>query len=55
MTSTALTVHSRLFEWKLIGKKEMYIPYHNYSFDDESLDYDTLLHCGSPQPGLLAL
>ena len=38
------------FEWKLIGKKEMYIPYHNYSFDDESLDYDTLLPVGHPNP-----
>lgn len=38
------------FDWKLIGKKEMYIPYNNYSFDDESLDFDTLLHTGHPNP-----
>jgi hypothetical protein len=38
------------FDWKLIGKKEMYIPYHNYSFDDESLDYETLLPVGHPNP-----
>jgi hypothetical protein len=38
------------FDWQLIGKKEMYIPYHNYSFDDESLDYDTLLPVGHPNP-----
>jgi hypothetical protein len=38
------------FDWKLIGKKEMYIPYHNYSFDDESLDHDTLLPVGHPNP-----
>ncbi|QFU77348.1 DUF1329 domain-containing protein [Halioglobus maricola] len=31
------------FEWKLIGLQEMYIPYHNYQFDDPSLDYDELL------------
>ena len=40
----------KMFDWKLVGKKEMYIPYHNYSFDDESLDYDTLLPVGHPNP-----
>jgi hypothetical protein len=31
------------FEWKLIGRQEMYIPYHNYAFDDPGLSYDELL------------
>jgi hypothetical protein len=31
------------FEWKLIGRQEMYIPYHNYKFDDPNLSYDELL------------
>ncbi len=31
------------FDWKLLGKKEIYIPYHSYKFDEPGLDYDTLL------------
>jgi uncharacterized protein DUF1329 len=31
------------FDWKLIGHKEVFIPYHNYRFDDPSLSYDELL------------
>ncbi len=31
------------FEWKLIGRQEMYIPYHNYAFDEPGLDYKVLL------------
>lgn len=31
------------FEWNLVGKKEIYIPYHSYKFDDPNVDYDTLL------------
>tara|TARA_R110002049_G_scaffold309203_1_gene518535 strand:+ start:5536 stop:6924 length:1389 start_codon:yes stop_codon:yes gene_type:complete len=31
------------FEWTLIGRQEMYIPYHNYDFDEPDLSYDTLL------------
>lgn len=31
------------YDWKLIGKKEMYIPYHNYKFDTAGVDYKTLL------------
>lgn len=31
------------YDWKLIGKKEVYIPYHNYAFDDASWTYDKLL------------
>jgi hypothetical protein len=31
------------FEWKLIGRQEIFIPYHNYKFDDPNLDYKELL------------
>jgi hypothetical protein len=38
------------YDWKLIGKKEIYIPYHNYKFDDARVDYDTLLQDGHVNP-----
>ena len=31
------------FEWNLIGRQEMFIPYHNYKFDDPNINYDELL------------
>ena len=31
------------FEWTLIGRQEMFIPYHNYRFDDPAVSYDDLL------------
>ncbi|MEP5763848.1 MAG: DUF1329 domain-containing protein [Halieaceae bacterium] len=31
------------FEWKLLGKQELFVPFHNYAFDDTSVDYDELL------------
>lgn len=31
------------FEWKLIGKKEMYIPYNNYKITDKSLKYKDII------------
>ena len=31
------------FEWKLIGSQEIFIPYHNYKFDDPSVSYKDLL------------
>ena len=40
----------RKYDWKLLGKREIYIPYHNYAFDKGSLDYDTLLPLGHPNP-----
>lgn len=38
------------YEWKLLGKKEMYIPYHSYKFDDPKVSYKTLLHKGHANP-----
>jgi hypothetical protein len=31
------------YEWKLVGKKEIFIPYNNYKLDDPSLKLDDLL------------
>lgn len=31
------------FEWKLLGRREVFIPYHNYRFDDPGISYDSLL------------
>lgn len=31
------------FEWTLIGREEIFIPYHNYRFDDPNVGYDVLL------------
>lgn len=31
------------YDWKLVGKKEMYIPYNNYQLDDPDLDQEKLL------------
>ena len=31
------------YDWKLLGKQEMYIPYHAYRFDEPELAYEKLL------------
>jgi hypothetical protein len=31
------------FSWTLVGKQELYVPFHNYKFDEAGLSYDTLL------------
>jgi hypothetical protein len=31
------------YEWKLVGKKEMYVPYNNYKLQDPSLKYSDIL------------
>jgi hypothetical protein len=38
------------FTWNLVGKKEVYIPYHAYKFDDPKVKYDTLLQKGHANP-----
>lgn len=38
------------FSWKLVGKKEVYIPYHSYKFDDPKVNYKTLLQKGHANP-----
>lgn len=41
------------YKWKLIGKKEVYIPYNNYKVDHNSITYKQLLMPGHPHPGYL--
>jgi hypothetical protein len=31
------------FDWQLLGRQEIFVPYHNYRFDDPGLSYDELL------------
>lgn len=38
------------YDWSLIGKQEIYIPYHNYKFDSPKVDYKTLLLKGHENP-----
>ncbi len=41
------------YEWKLIGKKELYIPYNSYRVMDKSLKYDDLIMEGHLNPDYL--
>jgi hypothetical protein len=34
------------YEWKLVGKKEMYIPYNSYKLDSPALKYDDVVKAG---------
>ncbi len=34
------------YDWQLVGKKEMYIPYNSYKLDSPSLKYDDMLKAG---------
>lgn len=38
------------YDWKLLGKKEIYIPYNNYKLTDPSVKYDDLLKPGHLNP-----
>lgn len=38
------------YDWKLVGKKEMYIPYNNFRIDSPSIKYKDLLSPGHPNP-----
>ncbi len=41
------------YDWKLVGKKELYIPYHAYKFDDPKVGYDKLLPRGHANPDFM--
>ncbi len=41
------------FDWKLVGKKEMYIPYNSYKVHAKGLDYKDILRPGHVNPDLL--
>jgi hypothetical protein len=34
------------YNWELVGKKEMYIPYNSYKLLDRDLDYDQIIKAG---------
>ncbi|MBV6664670.1 MULTISPECIES: DUF1329 domain-containing protein [Pseudomonas] len=34
------------YDWKLVGKKEMYIPYNSYKLDSPTLKYDDIIKAG---------
>jgi hypothetical protein len=38
------------YDWKLIGKQEMYIPYNNFKMDSPEIKYSQLLTKGHPNP-----
>ena len=38
------------YNWKLVGKKEIYVPYHTYEFDSPDVDYGTLLQTAHANP-----
>ncbi|MCR2747677.1 DUF1329 domain-containing protein [Limnobacter parvus] len=40
------------FDWKLVGKKEMYIPYNNYKMSDKSLKYQNMIADAFVKPEL---
>ncbi|OED41201.1 outer membrane lipoprotein-sorting protein [Endozoicomonas sp. (ex Bugula neritina AB1)] len=40
------------YDWTLVGKKEMYIPYHNYQLADPELQYSDVLMAGHVNPDL---
>lgn len=41
------------YDWKLIGKKEMYIPYNSYELDEKGVPYDKIIHAGHLNPDML--
>jgi hypothetical protein len=38
------------FEWELVGKKEMYVPYNSYKAHSDSISYDNLVQAGHLNP-----
>jgi hypothetical protein len=41
------------YEWKLLGKRELYVPYNNHRFFDRSLTYQDLLQRRFPRRDLI--
>ena len=40
------------YDWKLLGKKEIYIPYNNYRVSQKNVEYEDLLMAGHLNPAL---
>ncbi|MDH4580738.1 DUF1329 domain-containing protein [Pseudomonas sp. BN415] len=38
------------YDWKIVGKREMYIPYNNYALEDPKLKYDDIVKPGHLNP-----
>ncbi len=38
------------YTWKLVGKKEIYVPYHNFKINDPELKYSELITPSTPNP-----
>ncbi|AYC31612.1 DUF1329 domain-containing protein [Pseudomonas cavernae] len=38
------------YDWKIVGKREMYIPYNNYALEDPKLTYDDIVKPGHLNP-----
>jgi hypothetical protein len=41
------------FDWKVVGKKEMYVPYNSYGAHAEGIDYDEFVMPGHLNPALM--
>jgi hypothetical protein len=41
------------YEWKLVGKKEMYVPYNNYKLADQTLKYSNIIQKSHVNPDLV--
>ena len=41
------------YDWQLIGKRELLVPYNNYRIGDKRLPYSQIVRKGSPNPDLL--
>ncbi len=41
------------YEWNLVGKKEIYVPFHAYKFDDPNATYDQMLTPGHVNPDFM--
>ena len=41
------------FDWKLVGKREMYVPYNNYKIHAKGLDYKDIVKPGHVNPDLM--
>lgn len=40
------------YDWKLVGKKELYIPYNNFKLESPSLKYSDIIKAGHPNQDL---
>lgn len=41
------------YTWKLVGKKELYVPYHNFRFNDPAVKYSELIKPRTPNPAYI--